>query len=188
MGGFRRPGDAAASYRRALSRHQYPDFGLFRSAAQAILWGAAEAAGYRSPHWMTFKQALEYGACVRKGERGTQIVFANHVTKTETNERGEDIEHNLSFLKSYSVFNAEQIDGLPARFAVPAPAAASVEGAGPKDWLAYAMSTAWFDAIPAEVIHRGEREVYIPSQDRIVLAENFEAGRQGHSDSGGESQ
>jgi len=143
----------------------------YRGINILILWGAAEAAGYRSPHWMTFKQALEYGACVRKGERSTQIVFANRVTKTETNDSGENVERNFSFLKSYSVFNAEQIDRLPARFTVPSPAPvpAPVEGSGPIDWPAYATSTAWFDAIPAEVIHRGERAVYIPSLDRIEL-------------------
>ena len=60
---------------------------------------------------------------------------------------------------------------VPARFALPAPAPAPVEGGESKDWAAYAPSTAWFDAIPAEVIHRGERAVYIPSQDRIELPE-----------------
>ena len=143
----------------------------YRGINILILWQAAEAAGYRSPHWMTFKQALEYGACVKKGERSTQIVYADRVTKTETNENGENVERNFSFLKAYSVFNAEQIDRLPARFALPAPAPAPVEGGKPKDWAAYAPSTAWFEAIPAEVIHRGERAVYIPSQDRIELPE-----------------
>ena len=143
----------------------------YRGINILILWHATEAAGYRSPHWMTFKQALEYGGCVKKGERSTQIVYADRVTKTETNESGENVERNFSFLKAYSVFNAEQIDRLPARFALPAPAPAHVEGGEPKDWAAYAPSTAWFEAIPAEVIHRGERAVYIPSQDRIELPE-----------------
>ena len=143
----------------------------YRGINILILWQAAEAAGYRSPHWMTFKQALEYGGCVKKGERSTQIVYADRVTKTETNESGENVERNFSFLKAYSVFNAEQIDRLPARFALPVPAPAHVEGGEPKDWAAYAPSTAWFEAIPAEVIHRGERAVYIPSQDRIELPE-----------------
>ena len=143
----------------------------YRGINILILWQAAEVAGYRSPHWMTFKQALEYGACVKKGERSTQIVYADRVTKTETNENGENVERNFSFLKAYSVFNAEQIDRLPARFALPVPAPAHVEGGEPMDWAAYATSTAWFDAVPAEVIHRGERAVYIPSQDRIELPE-----------------
>ncbi len=141
----------------------------YRGINVLILWGAAEAAGYRSPHWMTFKQALEYGACVKKGEKSTQIVFANKVMRSKVNDTGETVEKNFSFLKAYSVFNAEQIDKLPGRFAVPAPAPATVAGGDPKDWEAYAPSFAWFEAIPAEVIHRGERAVFIPSQNRIEL-------------------
>jgi antirestriction protein ArdC len=141
----------------------------YRGINVLILWGAAEAAGYRSPHWMTFKQALEYGACVKKGEKSTRIVFANKVLRSEVNDIGETVEKNFSFLKAYSVFNAEQIDKLPARFAVPAPVPTTVAGGDLKDWAAYAPSVAWFEAIPAEVIHRGERAVFIPSQDRIEL-------------------
>lgn len=143
----------------------------YRGINVLILWGAAEAAGYHSPYWMTFKQALEYGACVKKGEKSTRIVFANKVLRSEVNDTGETIEKNLSFLKAYSVFNAEQIDKLPPQFAVPAPAPEPNPDAtgSPKDWAAYATSQAWFDGIPAEVIHRGERAVFIPSQDRIEL-------------------
>ena len=82
----------------------------YRGINVLILWGAAEAAGYRSPHWMTFKQALEYGACVKKGEKSTQIVFANKIMRSEVNDTGETVDRNFSFLKAYSVFNAEQID------------------------------------------------------------------------------
>jgi antirestriction protein ArdC len=141
----------------------------YRGINVLILWGAAEAAGYRSPHWMTFKQALEYGACVKKGEKSTRIVFANKVLRSKLNDTGETVEKNFSFLKAYSVFNAEQIDKLPAQFAIPAPASATVAGGDLKDWAAYAPSVAWFEAVPAEVIHRGERAVFIPSQDRIEL-------------------
>lgn len=141
----------------------------YRGINVLILWGAAEAAGYRSPHWMTFKQALEYGACVKKGEKSTRIVFANKVLRSEVNDTGETVEKNFSFLKAYSVFNAEQIDKLPAQFTVPAPAPVTVAGGDLKDWAAHAPSVAWFEAIPAEVIHRGERAVFIPSQDRIEL-------------------
>jgi antirestriction protein ArdC len=40
-----------------------------------ILWGAASAFGYPTHQWLTFKQALEMKACVKKGEKGTQVVF-----------------------------------------------------------------------------------------------------------------
>ncbi len=39
-----------------------------------MLWGAAIEGGYLSPYWMTFKQAAEFGAHVRKGERGNPVV------------------------------------------------------------------------------------------------------------------
>jgi antirestriction protein ArdC len=141
----------------------------YRGINILILWGKAEAAGYRAPHWMTFKQALEYGGNVRKGEKGTQIVYTNRVTKSETNEVGEDVERSFGFLKSYSVFNAEQIENLPAKFVPKEPIA--VEELDAKDWTAYGEAFAWFEAIPAEVIHRGDKAFYIPSLDRIELPE-----------------
>jgi antirestriction protein ArdC len=141
----------------------------YRGINILILWAAAEAEGYRSAHWMTFKQAQEYGGCVRRGEKATQIVYADRVVKTETNETGENVERNFSFLKSYSVFNTQQIEGLPEQFTISELGFSENENEHIKDWAAYAKTQSWFDAIPAEIIHRGERAVYIPSLDRIEL-------------------
>ena len=137
----------------------------YRGINVLILWSAAEAAGYRSPHWITSKQALEYGGSVKKGEISTQIVFANEVMRSEVNDVGETVDQNFSFLKAYSVFNTEQISKLPAQFVIPALVPKpNADGTGsPKDSPAYATSQAWFDAIPAEVIHRGERACFIPT-------------------------
>ena len=86
-----------------------------------MLWGAAVEAGYVSPFWMTFKQALELNAHVRKGEKGSLVVYANKITRTEQTESGE-VERVIPFLKGYTVFNVEQIDGLPAHhYAQPLP-------------------------------------------------------------------
>ena len=69
---------------------------------------------------MTFKQAQEMGANVRKGERGTLVVYAGTLTRTDLNEEtGEEDERGIPFLKSYSVFNADQIEGLPAKLIKP---------------------------------------------------------------------
>ena len=43
----------------------------------------------------------------RKGETGELVVFANRVTRTETDEKGEETEREIPFLKGYTVFNAE---------------------------------------------------------------------------------
>jgi antirestriction protein ArdC len=82
-----------------------------------VLWGEAVVKGYSAPIWMTFRQALELNAHVRKGERGSTVVYASTVTRTGTDaETGEDTQETIPFLKSYTVFNVEQIEGLPAHF------------------------------------------------------------------------
>lgn len=81
-----------------------------------LLWSEAIARGFASPTWMTFRQALEFGAAVRKGETGTTVVFASSFIRTETNDTGQEIEHDIPFLKAYTVFNADQITGLDPRF------------------------------------------------------------------------
>ncbi|CDM60393.1 antirestriction protein (plasmid) [Rhizobium favelukesii] len=81
-----------------------------------ILWSEAIARSFSSATWMTFRQALELGAAVRKGETGTSVVFASSFIRTETAETGEAVELNIPFMKTYTVFNADQIAGLDGRF------------------------------------------------------------------------
>jgi antirestriction protein ArdC len=139
----------------------------YRGINILILWGRAEEAGYSSPYWMTFKQALEYGGNVRKGEKGAQIVYTNRVIKSETNEAGEDVERSFGFLKSYTVFNAEQIENLPGKFVKTNREPAVVPDE--KDWNSHGDALKWFEAIPAEILHRGDKAFYSPSLDRIEL-------------------
>ncbi len=82
-----------------------------------MLWSAAVSAGYSAPIWMTFRQAKELGANVRKGEKGELVVYANTITRTETDtETGEDVDHAIPFMKGYTAFNVEQIEGLPSHY------------------------------------------------------------------------
>ncbi|NHT77662.1 DUF1738 domain-containing protein [Rhizobiaceae bacterium CRRU44] len=81
-----------------------------------LLWSEGIARGFSSPMWMTFKQALELGAAVRKGETGSTVVFASRFIKSESDGQGNEVDREIPFLKAYSVFNIEQIDGLPDRY------------------------------------------------------------------------
>src|ERR1700745_1203359 len=82
-----------------------------------MLWSEAVTKGYSAPIWMTFRQALELNAHVRKGERGSTVVYASKFTRTGTDqETGEQTEATIPFLKSYTVFNVEQIEDLPAQY------------------------------------------------------------------------
>lgn len=81
-----------------------------------LLWSESLARGFEAPLWMTYRQASQIGAQVRKGETGATVVYASRFTKTETDSRGDEVERDIPFLKTYTVFNCEQIDGLPDHY------------------------------------------------------------------------
>jgi len=71
-----------------------------------MLWLAAMERNYAAPIWMTFRQAKELGAHVRKGETGSLVVYANTITRNETDPAtGEESEKQIPFMKGYTVFN-----------------------------------------------------------------------------------
>jgi antirestriction protein ArdC len=82
------------------------------SGCNVILLWMARAAGYRALRFLTFKQALELGGHVRKGERGTKLYFVKQL------EVQEDLDGNsqarlVPIMREYTVFNVDQCDGLP---------------------------------------------------------------------------
>ncbi|MEA2905595.1 MAG: hypothetical protein QOI12_2982 [Alphaproteobacteria bacterium] len=89
-----------------------------------ILWGAVIEHGFAGQSWLTFRQALGLGGNVRKGERGTTVVYADCFVPDEEKKRaaetGEDA-HSIPFLKRFTVFNTDQCDGLPEDVAKAAP-------------------------------------------------------------------
>jgi hypothetical protein len=68
-----------------------------------LLWGSALESGYASHIWMTYKQAAELGAHVRKDEHGALVVYADRMVRSETNEKGEDVELEIPFMKGHTV-------------------------------------------------------------------------------------
>lgn len=80
-----------------------------------ILWGAVIEQGWPSQSWLTFRQALEAGGCVRKGERGQCVVYADRFTPEAERARaardGNDAKA-VPFLKRFTVFNVAQCEGL----------------------------------------------------------------------------
>jgi len=128
-----------------------------------MLWSAAVGQGFSAPIWMTFKQAQELGAHVRKGEKGNLVVYASTVTRTETDEdTGEEHERDVPFMKGYTVFNVEQIDGLPAQY---------LGKSEPRlDPLPRIESAdAFFAATGAEIRHGGTQAYYTLTEDRVQM-------------------
>lgn len=72
---------------------------------------------FQSPYWLTFKQALDLGGHVRKGERGSIVTFWKfHEVREEQSEDGGPVvtvrERPAPLLRYYTVFNAEQVEGI----------------------------------------------------------------------------
>jgi antirestriction protein ArdC len=111
---------------------------------------------------MTFKQAFELNAHVRKGEKGSLVVYANTITKTEDDGDGNDVERETPFMKGYTVFNVEQIEGLPEIYYTrPDP-----KGTGPER---IAHAEAFFAKTGADIRTRGSRAYYAIDADYIAM-------------------
>jgi len=134
------------------------------------LWASAMTGHFSAPIWMTFRQAIELGGHVRKGEKGAPVVYANTLTKSEPDEAtGDDVERAIPFLKAYTVFNVEQIEGLPGHYY-----ALSESTRNPDERVSDAE--AWFAAIRADIRHGGDSAYYSPARDYIQMPP-FEAFR-----------
>jgi antirestriction protein ArdC len=129
-----------------------------------MLWSEAMTAGHNAPIWMTFRQAKELGGHVRKGEHGTTVVYASTFRKTGTDENtGEEIEQNIPFIKGYTVFNADQIEDLPARYYATAEPPI-LEPAARIERL-----EAFFAHTDATIRHGGNRAYYAVGPDYIRM-------------------
>ncbi|MCC7483081.1 MAG: DUF1738 domain-containing protein [Hyphomicrobiales bacterium] len=127
-----------------------------------LLWGAVITGGYASQSWLTFKQALELGGCVRKGEKGWTVCFADSFIPKNEKERasqeGSDPQ-SIPFLKRYTVFNIAQCEGLPEELNQSAPPAPDRE--------IIPRAEALIAATGANFQIGGEIACYIPKLDAI---------------------
>jgi antirestriction protein ArdC len=94
------------------------------SGCNVVLLWLARDMGWRSPRFLTFKQALDAGGHVRKGEKGTRVYFVKQLQVRDTSEpaTSEEATRIVPMMREYVVFNVDQCEGLPARITMPAPA------------------------------------------------------------------
>lgn len=134
----------------------------YRGINTLALWAAAQAKGYPSDIWATFKQWREMGASVRKGETATAIVFWK--ISDPKDPEGEDQTDETTGRRSrvlargYAVFNAAQVDGYEAPVIPTLPAAERVDHA-----------ETFFAGLQADIRHGGARAYYSPSHDHIQM-------------------
>jgi antirestriction protein ArdC len=135
----------------------------YRGVNTINLWAAAQARGFASPYWLTFKAAKQLGAYVRKGERSELAFFVGRQTRTRTDDNGQDVEDSFSFLRAYAVFNADQIEDLPVRFTADRPAPVVI------DEERDATCEEFVRATGATIRHGGDRAFFAPSLDCIAM-------------------
>ncbi|MDR3490085.1 MAG: zincin-like metallopeptidase domain-containing protein, partial [Bradyrhizobium sp.] len=117
-----------------------------------ILWGSVRANGFPSHEWMTFKQAIEKKACVKKGSKGTMVVFTKRIVRADDDERAM-----ISMLKTYHVFNVEQIEGLPET----PQATSTIEP--------IEAAERFITATKADIRLGGSKACFVPSHDFIAM-------------------
>ena len=115
--------------------------------------------GYSANRWMTYQQARALGANVRKGESGTELVLFKMLDVESTAKEAD--RKVIPLIRSFTVFNAAQIDGLPVAL-TPAPTVVNT-------WQAYEAAEAILVASGANIQHGGTRAFYAPSRDLIQL-------------------
>ena len=131
-----------------------------------MLWAAGVEHGWPS-RWASYKQWQSVAAQVRRGERGSMVVFYRTIDKRETddngrvktNDDGTPKTRRIFLARASTVFNAEQVDGYEAP---------AVENAGPVV-EPVARAEAFVRSTGALVQHGGHRACYSPSQDRIQM-------------------
>jgi antirestriction protein ArdC len=89
------------------------------SGCNVILLWMAQAAGYRTPRYLTFKQAVDLGGHVRKGEHGTRVYFVKRLQVRDKGADDDSVTRIVPLLREYTVFNVDQCEDLPERIVAP---------------------------------------------------------------------
>jgi len=152
---WRKPWREGGANRNLQSGRPYRGVNTFLTEMRAM------AEGFDSPFWTTYKGARKSGGHVRKGQRGTQVVLWKFLrVKDEEAPAGAEPK-TFPMLRLYTVFNADQCDGLDLP-------AAAIEDT-PVDPIAECdRIIAEMPAAP-EIRHGGDSAHYIPALDEVGM-------------------
>lgn len=126
------------------------------------LWFNQQAKKFSSNHWASFKQWKDNGAKIKKGEKGTRIVFYKTLTKTEENSSGETETHKIPMLRLYTVFNANQVENYN-QDAIKVPEQDRVER--------ISLVEEFCSKTGADIRHGGDEAFFAPDEDFIQMPE-----------------
>ncbi len=130
----------------------------------SILWSEGIRKGYDSDRWVTLRQANSLGGRVKKGQRGTTVVFYKKLQVYRRQSGSDEIDAEemdvIKMMRTYTVFNIEQCVGLPSGV-VSAPA--------PAQWTELSSVCDFVEATGAEIVHGDDTACYVPKKDRIRM-------------------
>jgi antirestriction protein ArdC len=132
------------------------------SGCNVILLWMAQAASYRTPRFLTFKQALGLGGNVRKGEHGTKVYFVKQLQVRDEGADDSSETRLIPMMREYTVFNVDQCEGLPESVTTGKPM--RVRNPDTRDELA----DAFLQSTGADIREGGEA-YYVPSRDFISM-------------------
>ncbi|MGH9809134.1 MAG: ArdC family protein [Terriglobia bacterium] len=133
------------------------------SGCNVVLLWMAQAAGYRTPRFLTFKQALELGGNVRKGEHGTKVYFVKQLQVRDKDAQDDAAARVVPMLREYTVFNVDQCDGLPDSIRAGKPM--RVRNPDTRD----ALADKFLRATSADIREGHGEAYYVPSKDFISM-------------------
>jgi antirestriction protein ArdC len=133
------------------------------SGCNVVLLWMAQAAGYRTSRFLTFKQALELGGNVRKGERGTKVYFVKQLQVRDQDADDSSSTRLIPMLREYTVFNVDQCENLPDSVNTGKPI--RVRNPDVRDELA----DAFLNSTGADIREGHGEACYIPSRDFISM-------------------
>jgi antirestriction protein ArdC len=132
----------------------------YRGTNILMLWVAAHEAGYAVNQWATFKQWTEKGAQVRKGEKGTPVIWFQMLDRKDADKSDDDAERRIPCARLSWAFNVAQVDG----YAAEAPRTEADNAVS-----AIALADQLVAASGADIIHEGTQAYYVPSRDKVVM-------------------
>ncbi len=133
------------------------------SGCNVVLLWMAQTAGYRKPRFLTFKQALELGGNVRKGEHGTKVYFVKQLERREQGADDTSSTRLIPMMREYTVFNVDQCENLPDRITAGKPI--RVRNPDARDELA----DAFLQSAGADIREGHGEAYYVPSRDFISI-------------------
>jgi antirestriction protein ArdC len=136
----------------------------YRGINAVLLTLEAQSRGFNRNAWLTYRQAMEVGANVRAGETGCVVVFykLHELPHPKSVEQIEDEPKPrvVPLLRSFTVFNIDQVDGLPIRLR---------EKEAMFSWQPDEAAERLLVESRADIRHGGSMAYYDPRNDRIQV-------------------